>query len=103
MKEIVFAEDAQVDLDDVFTRIADRANVSVALAYTDRIRSYCQRLNQFPVRGVRREKIRPGLRTLGWRRRATIAFIIEEDRVVVLRILGAGRSIEKAFGGGAPE
>jgi len=42
-------------------------------------------------RGAARDDIRPGLRLLAFERRVSIAFLIEGERVVILRILNAGR------------
>ena len=42
--------------------------------------------------------IRAGLRTIGFERRATIAFTVMGEDVIILRVLYAGRSIELAFG-----
>jgi len=51
-------------------------------------------LADFPERGTRRDAIRPGLRTLGYRRRVTIAFHITDAAVVIDRILYGGRDVE---------
>jgi toxin ParE1/3/4 len=50
----------------------------------------------FPQRGTARGDVRPGLRTIGFERRATIAFTIDDENVVILRILYAGRSLDLA-------
>ena len=47
-------------------------------------------------RGTRRDDIRPGLRVTGFERRITAAFLIDEPRVVVLRLFYGGRH----WGGG---
>jgi len=38
--------------------------------------------------------IRPGLRIVGFERRVSVAFVVEEDEVVILRLLYAGRQFE---------
>jgi hypothetical protein len=46
----------------------------------------------------------PGLRTIGFERRATIAFQVMQDEVVILRIFYGGEDYERALrrsGGGA--
>jgi len=70
--------------------------VATALAYTDRIRRHCLDFKPFPERGTRRDELRAGLRTVGFERRVTIAFTIRNRRVVILRILYAGRSLDHA-------
>jgi toxin ParE1/3/4 len=94
---VVFAETARADLDDIFAWIADRAGLEVALAYTGRIERFCLEMTPFPERGTSRADIRPGLRTLGFERRATIAFTVRGSDVIILRILYAGRSLDLAF------
>lgn len=39
----------------------------------------------------------PGLRTFGIDRRITVAFRVDEQKVVILRILYAGRDLERAL------
>jgi toxin ParE1/3/4 len=94
---VAFAETAKADLDDIFAWIADQAGLEVALAYTSRIERFCRQMTPFPLRGTLRDDIRPGLRTLGFERRATIAFTVRGDEVIILRILYAGRSLDLAF------
>lgn len=94
---MVFAESARADLDDIFTWIADHAGVEIALAYTARIERFCQKMTPFPQRGTARDDLRPGLRTVGFERRATIAFTVKGEDVIILRILYAGRSLDLAF------
>ena len=51
----------------------------------------------FPDRGNRRDDLRPGLRILGYERRAVIAFQITANSVTILRILYGGRDLETVF------
>jgi toxin ParE1/3/4 len=48
-------------------------------------------LSVFPKRGARRDDLRPGLRILGFERRAAIALQATAETVVILRILYGGR------------
>ncbi len=97
MARVVFAESARADLDDIFAWIADHAGLEVALAYASRIEHFCRKMTPFPQRGTARNDLRPGLRTVGFERRATIAFTVKGEDVIVLRILYAGRSLDLAF------
>jgi toxin ParE1/3/4 len=45
-------------------------------------------------RGTRRDAIRPGLRTLGYRQRVTVAFRVTDTTVVILRVLYGSRDLE---------
>jgi len=63
----------------------------IAFGYVTRIEAFCQRRGIASKRGLSRDDIRPGLRILGFERRMTIAFIVEPDRVVILRLFYGGR------------
>lgn len=91
---VVFAPEALDDLRDLYDRIADAALPERALTYVEGVQRYCRGLADFPERGTRRDAIRPGLRTLGYRRRVTVAFHIVGTQVVILRVLYAGRDLE---------
>jgi toxin ParE1/3/4 len=54
-------------------------------------------LGVFPERGTRRDDIRPGLRTMGFERRATIIFQVSEAAVVIVRVLYGGRDADRAL------
>ena len=51
-------------------------------------------LRTFPHRGTRRDDIRAGLRTLGYRRRVTIAFEVADDTVNVPGVYYGGQDYE---------
>ena len=56
-------------------------------------------METFPERGTRRDDIRPGLRTMGFERRATIVFQVRKSEVVIVRVLYGGRNFESALRG----
>jgi toxin ParE1/3/4 len=60
----------------------------------DAIVTFCEDLAPFPLRGTARDDIRPGLRTIGFRRRAVVAFVVGDDAVVVLGVFYGGRDYE---------
>jgi toxin ParE1/3/4 len=43
-------------------------------------------------RGQLREDIRPGLRVAGFEHRVAIAFIVEDERVIILRVFYGGQN-----------
>jgi toxin ParE1/3/4 len=51
----------------------------------------------FPERGTRRDDLSPGLRIVGYRRRATIAFTVESDAVIIQGIFYGGQDYEAAL------
>ena len=90
---------AEADLDDIGRYIAGKASVAIALGFIDRLERACLSLADAPWRGTTRDEIRPGLRTFGVERRATIVFAIDEDarRVVILAVLFGGQDMRKAL------
>jgi toxin ParE1/3/4 len=54
-------------------------------------------MQAFPERGTRRDDLAPGVRTIGFERRVTIAFRVLEDAVEILAVAYAGRDFEVDF------
>lgn len=99
MKErrIVFAPEAAEDLVGIYDWIAEQASPSTAMDYLDRVEAFCLRLRIGSERGHLRADIRPGMRIIGFERRLTIAFAVEDDTVTVLRVFAAGQNWEQAM------
>ena len=97
--EVSFRPRAEADLFALYHRIAAEAGYEVAGRYIDRIEVACMALESFPKRGRRRDDIRPGLRTVGFERRATIVFQELEAEVVIIRIFHGGQDYERLLSG----
>jgi toxin ParE1/3/4 len=93
--QVLFSEEAEQDLFDLYDYIADRDGETRALTYVERIEGWCASLCTLPRRGTRRDDIRPGLRIAGFEHRVTIAFQVTTDSVIILRILYGGRDTER--------
>ncbi|MEJ1969902.1 MAG: type II toxin-antitoxin system RelE/ParE family toxin [Rhizomicrobium sp.] len=93
--KVSFRPAAEADLVALYDRIAAEAGPVVAGNYIDRIEVVCLSLDAFPLRGTKRDDIRPGLRTFGFERRATIAFHIDKTEVVIIRVFYGGRDYER--------
>ncbi len=96
-RRVVFSPEAQGDLLQLYDLIAERAGAARALGYVEWITAHCTSFADFPERGTQRDDIRPGLRTTGFERRATIAFTVAADAVTILRVLYGGRDLKAAF------
>ncbi|WP_112309670.1 type II toxin-antitoxin system RelE/ParE family toxin [Pseudogemmobacter bohemicus] len=96
-RQVVFAPEAAGDLRALYDWVADEASPVVALAYLERVEAFCQRLGMGSDRGHLRTDIRPDLRIIGFERRLTIAFRVDEDRVTVLRVVARGRNWEASI------
>ena len=87
---IEFRQAAVDDLVALYLRIAEEAGRERAGAYIGRIEAACMALATFPERGTVRAHIHPGLRIIGFERRASIGFIVHDGIVDILRILPRG-------------
>ena len=90
-----FRPRAEADLFELYDHIAAESGRAVAGNYIDRIEAACMALAHFPKRGTQRHDIRPGLRTIGFERRATIVFQVTKDEVVIVRIFYGGQDYER--------
>lgn len=93
-RRVVFSPRAKSDLLSIFDWIAPRAGSDVAEAYVTRLTAYCESFDLAGERGMPRDDIRAGLRIVGFERRVTIAFSVEESRVKILRLFYGGRDWE---------
>jgi len=91
---IIVLPEARDQLDHLYRYIASAADPATASRFVAGILDHIATLEQFPERGTPRDDLRPGLRTLAWRRRVTIAFMVEEQAVVVIGIFYGGRDYE---------
>lgn len=94
VRSVVFAPEAQADLNDLYDWITEAASPTTAIGYVDRLEQFCNRLSAASERGQLRDDIRPGLRIIGFERRISVAFAVEPERVVILRLFYGGRNWE---------
>jgi toxin ParE1/3/4 len=94
---VVFTPLAERQIDQLHTYITEQASESRADAYIARIVTFCTGLTTFPLRGHKRDDLLPGLRTIGFERRITIAFIVATDAVLIEGIFYGGQNFEAAF------
>ncbi|MBB6508970.1 plasmid stabilization system protein ParE [Rhizobium soli] len=88
-----FSDAAEDDVIELLTYLLPRAGERVARLYVDQIVDHCHSFERFPERGSRLES-KLGVRLVGYRRKATIAFMIKGDTVTILRIFHHGRNID---------
>lgn len=91
--DVRFAPEAREDLRQRYRYVAERSGEEIALAYIERIETYCRGFDDFPERGMRRDDLFPGLRIVGFERRVAIAFHINANAVIFDRILYGGRDL----------
>lgn len=87
-------EEAELDLLHIYRYVRNKsASNAIARNYVDRIRDFLRDFDTFPERGTVRSEIREGLRIVGFERRVSIAFVVEDGDVVVLRVLYGGQQL----------
>lgn len=91
---VVFSPEAQEQLAELYRYIADMASPDIAAQYTEAIVSYCESLRTFPLRGTRRDDVRPGLRITNYKRRAVIAFDVDAEAVSIIGVFYGGQDYE---------
>ncbi|PWR21501.1 type II toxin-antitoxin system RelE/ParE family toxin [Zavarzinia aquatilis] len=94
---VVFTPRAEQQLDTLYTYIATAAGEQRAESFAGRIVAHCQGFGDLPQRGTRRDDIAPGLRIVGFRRRVTIAFLVEPEVVVIVGIFYGGQDHESVL------
>lgn len=93
---VIFAPAADAQLIELFHHLADRADAETAQHYVDKVLGQCEALCQFPVRGVLRDDLMPGLRVTHYKRTA-ILFTIVDQSVLVLDIYHGGQDYDTRF------
>ncbi|MCO6179043.1 type II toxin-antitoxin system RelE/ParE family toxin [Ciceribacter sp. RN22] len=90
--QVRLTAEAEADLVNIYRFILERSGSrDVARGYVGRIEVFLTDFATFPMRGTLRHDIRPDLRIVGFERNASVAFVVEADVVVVLRILYHGQ------------
>ncbi|GLS32131.1 toxin ParE1/3/4 [Mesorhizobium albiziae] len=78
------------DLDRIYDFIA-LDSAERAFSYVSRIRDHCDKLSEMPERGVPRDDLAPGVRTLSFERRVLIAYRVDHNAVRIVRVFYAGQ------------
>jgi toxin ParE1/3/4 len=93
---VIILGPAEADLNAIYEYIAERASADIAARFVGRIETYLLGFSNTPERGTRRDDLRPGLRTVGFQRRAIILFEVNraQRQVLIHGIYYAGRSFE---------
>jgi toxin ParE1/3/4 len=94
---IIYRPEATAELDQLLTHISQAAGWPVANAFVGGIIEFIEGLRTFPKRGTERTEILPGLRIIGYKRRASIAFVVLDTEVIVLGVFYGGRNITTAL------
>ncbi len=96
---VIVSPEARAQLDQLYDYIAAAASPDTALRFNNDILDHLEGLQDFPIRGTARDDILHGLRTVGFRRRLTIAFVVEPVTVFVVGIFYGGQDFEAMLRG----
>lgn len=98
----MYAPEAADQLEELYRYIADQASPAVAQRYTQKVIETCEALALFPLRGVSREDILPGLRVTHHRGRTVIAYAVDSDAhsVCILGVFYGGQDVSRALAEG---
>ena len=93
---IIFSPEAEEQLVALYNHIADAASPEIAAQYTESIIKHCEKLHTFPIRGVLRDDVRPGLRMTNYKKRTVIAFEVdtEASQVSIIGLYYGGQDYE---------
>lgn len=96
--QVLFTPTAERHIDALHHLITTRSGYeSRADGYIARIVEFCMGLETFPLRGTARDDLLKGLRTIGFEKRVTIAFMVTDDAVLIEGIYYGGQDFESDF------
>lgn len=98
-RRIFYSPEAMGQIELLDAWIAEEASPTIASRFTNSLLEHCNSLADFPNRGTPRDDIRPGMRTTAFRRRATIAYSVEGDDVLILAVFYRGQDFETNWHG----
>lgn len=96
-RSVVFTPEAEEQLIDLYRYITAAGSPEAAARFADLIVTFCEELATFPHRGKARDDIRPGLRIIGYRRRAIVAFAVTEQTLLIVGVFYGGRDYESVL------
>ena len=93
---VIFTPEAEDQLLALYDYIADAASPDIVARYVEAMISHCESLHTFPIRGVSRDDVRPGLRITNYKKRAVIAFEVdtEAEQVSIIGLFYGGQDYE---------
>jgi toxin ParE1/3/4 len=89
--EVALSERAQRQLQEIEDYLAERFYPRNAERFVRRLTKACHSLALAPHRGTKRDELRPGIRTIGFERRATIYFKVVEQHVFIIGVFYGGK------------
>ncbi len=99
MYQLLFTPESRRDLKSLKRHIQRESSLRIATNYVESLQRFCETLQLSPHRGEERPHARPGLRSIGFKRRVSVFFTVsdKEQTVRIIRILYAGRQAGNEF------
>jgi toxin ParE1/3/4 len=89
---VEFTAQARRDLNRIYRMIVDRSAAPIAAArFIDRLEERCRRIGDLPEGAPVRKGLRRGTRLVRFEKAAMIAYVVENEIVVIARIYYRGR------------
>ncbi|WP_366525535.1 type II toxin-antitoxin system RelE/ParE family toxin [Devosia sp.] len=95
-RRIVYRRRAREDIREIARWFALRVSRQFASAYVERIRARIRSFEFAGERGTVRDEIGPGVRAIGLMQSITIAFAINAESVIILRVVYGGQDWQTA-------
>ena len=96
---VTYTPEAEAQLVGLYRYIASEGSPLTAKQFTDAIVARCETLDQFPERGVARDDIRAGMRTLAYRR-VVIVYAVDLRAVTIIGVFYGGQDYAAILGDG---
>lgn len=102
--KVRYRAEATEDLEDVYRAVLEGSgSTETALGFVRRLRARCRVIGNLPYGGRLRDDLAPGLRTIGFERRAVIGYVVESDCVRITNVFYGGRDFEALYRSGGPD
>lgn len=90
-RAVVYKSEAEGDLAALYDYLANAASSAIAINFVRRLRDWLSGFDLGAERGTQRDDLQQGLRIVGFERRVAVAFVVEDSRVVILRVFYGGQ------------
>lgn len=88
--QIIIRDEALKDLENITLYLLENGGIQAARKFKNQFDEFANSLAEVPHRGTIQNESLEGLRIVGLAKRATIAFVVEADKVVILRVIYKG-------------
>jgi toxin ParE1/3/4 len=93
-RKLVLTVEAEQNLDQIYSYIYEQSqSYFVAEKYVTSILDFIRKLEVFPFLGTIRDEIKQNLRTVGFKKRVTVAFMITDEEIIIYGIFYGGQQI----------